>query len=110
MKNLTWQNPEQLFVAQVLINKVKSKCCGIKVIVLQLASAFNMIVETHSVTTFEHALTIALPLCAALIVAFMPVSVSDSLPAMLRPILTNGFVVGVLLVVFVEHFVFLKRN
>ncbi|MBQ4407176.1 MAG: hypothetical protein II852_09220 [Bacteroidales bacterium] len=31
MKNLTWQNPEQLFVAQELINKVKSKCCGIKV-------------------------------------------------------------------------------
>ena len=30
MKKLTWQNPEQLFVAQVLINKVKSKCCGIK--------------------------------------------------------------------------------
>ena len=25
------QNPEQLFVAQELINKVKSKCCGIKV-------------------------------------------------------------------------------
>ena len=31
LKNLTWQNPEQLFVAQELINKVKSKCCGIKV-------------------------------------------------------------------------------
>ena len=31
MKNLTWQDPEQLFVAQELINKVKSKCCGIKV-------------------------------------------------------------------------------
>ena len=31
MKNLTWQNPEQLFVAQELINKVKSKCCGIKI-------------------------------------------------------------------------------
>ena len=30
MKNLTWQNPEQLFVAQELINKVKSKCYGIK--------------------------------------------------------------------------------
>ena len=35
MKNLTWQNPEQLFVAQVLINKVKSKCCGIKVIEIE---------------------------------------------------------------------------
>ena len=31
MKILTWQNPEQRFVAQELINKVKSKCCGIKV-------------------------------------------------------------------------------
>ena len=30
MKNLTWQNPEQLFVAQVLIKIVKLKCCGIK--------------------------------------------------------------------------------
>ena len=32
MKFLTWQNPEKLFVAQELINKVKSKCCGIKVV------------------------------------------------------------------------------
>ena len=31
MKNLTRQNPRQLIVAQELINKVKSKCCGIKV-------------------------------------------------------------------------------
>ena len=40
MKNLTWPNPEplgfaasrveELFVAQVLIKKVKLKCCGIK--------------------------------------------------------------------------------
>ena len=31
MKNLTWQNPGQLFVAQELIKIVKLKCCGIKV-------------------------------------------------------------------------------
>jgi len=30
VKNLTWQNPEQLFVAQELIKIVKLKCCGIK--------------------------------------------------------------------------------
>ena len=36
MKNLTWQNPEQLFVAQELINKVKSKCCGIKVYIAKI--------------------------------------------------------------------------
>ena len=41
MKNLTWQNPEQLFVAQVLINKVKSKCCGIKVDEFQQIGEFT---------------------------------------------------------------------
>lgn len=30
IQNLTRQNPRQLIVAQELINKVKSKCCGIK--------------------------------------------------------------------------------
>ena len=30
MKNLTRQNPRQLIGAEELINKVKSKCCGIK--------------------------------------------------------------------------------
>ena len=41
MKNLTWQNPEQLFVAQELINKVKSKCCGIKVYLNQYMNALK---------------------------------------------------------------------
>jgi len=31
VKNLTWQNPEQLIVAQELIIKVKTLSCGIKV-------------------------------------------------------------------------------
>ena len=33
MKILTWQNPEQLIVAQDIINNVKLKCCGIKDII-----------------------------------------------------------------------------
>ena len=54
MKNLTWQNPEQLFVAQELINKVKSKCCGIKVYEVHQAYvdgglyAMNLINALHS--------------------------------------------------------------
>ena len=53
MKNLTWQNPEQLFVAQVLINKVKSKCCGIKVKIICAADADNTIVSLVEVPKFE---------------------------------------------------------
>ena len=50
MKNLTWQNPEQLFVAQVLINKVKSKCCGIKVILslLEVAGVNEITAKTEN--------------------------------------------------------------
>ena len=48
MKNLTWQNPEQLFVAQVLINKVKSKCCGIKVNKIKSA-----IIKEKSIKDYE---------------------------------------------------------
>jgi hypothetical protein len=47
VKNLTWQNPEQLFVAQVLINKVKSKCCGIKAFMKDNVPADMNYVETQ---------------------------------------------------------------
>lgn len=80
------------------------------IIILQFAAAFNILVDTHSVKTFDNALTIALPLCAALIISFTPPTVSEMLPSALRPILTNGFVIGVLLVVFFEHIVFSTKK
>ncbi|MFT0283850.1 hypothetical protein ACMSFH_24340 [Bacteroides thetaiotaomicron] len=49
MKNLTWQNPEQLFVAQELINKVKSKCCGIKVFINEIKNIVITVVVATSV-------------------------------------------------------------
>ena len=45
MKNLTRQNPGQLFVAQELINKVKSKCCGIKVNLIKADPDDNKFVD-----------------------------------------------------------------
>ena len=47
MKFLTWQNPEQLFVAQELINKVKSKCCGIKDKIGNVAGAAAVEIENE---------------------------------------------------------------
>ena len=51
MKNLTWQNPEQLFVAQELINKVKSKCCGIKVPITPAAFIEDALVTIDLLST-----------------------------------------------------------
>ena len=69
-----------------------------------------MMSEKKIVKSFDHALTIALPLIVALLVAFIPPTVGEDLPIALRPILTNGFVIGVLLVVFLEHIVFLRTT
>lgn len=80
------------------------------VVILQLAAAFSMMSEKKIVKSFDHALTIALPLIVSLLVAFIPPTVGEDLPIALRPILTNGFVIGVLLVVFLEHIVFLRKN
>ena len=52
MKNLTWQNPEQLFVAQELINKVKSKCCGIKVELIPDESLSSATVHSNATNQF----------------------------------------------------------
>lgn len=80
------------------------------IIILQLAAAFNMMMETKSVSNFEHALTISIPLASALLVAIAPAEVAAAFPESLRPILTNGFVVGVLFVVFLEHIVFSRKS
>ena len=80
------------------------------VVILQLAAAFSMMSEKKIAKSFDHALTIALPLIVALLVAFIPPTVGEDLPIALRPILTNGFVIGVLLVVFLEHIVFLRKE
>ena len=80
------------------------------IVILQLAAAFNLIVDTGSVRNFDHALTIAIPMGIGLFVALLPQSAVAALPAILQPILSNGFVVGVLTVVMLEHLVFKKRQ
>lgn len=80
------------------------------VVILQFAAGFQMMVTQRAITTFNHALTIAIPLAVALTVSFLPSDVTDALPSALRPILSNGFVIGVLLVVFLEHLVFFQKK
>lgn len=74
MKNLTRQNPGQLFVAQALINKVKSKCCGIKDV--HIAKAMGVNTEGMSVEE---------GICAA-IAAVRKLSLSIGIPQRLREI------------------------
>ena len=72
----------------------------------QLAAAFNTLIAGNSIKTFNHALIIGLPIMVALVFGIIPMGV---IPTMLRPIIGNGFVMGVLTVIVLEH-VLLKEK
>ncbi len=55
---------------------------------------------------FEDGLTIALPIMLSILVSFMPKEALEFFPTVFLPILGNGFVVGVLAVLFMEQVVF----
>ncbi len=55
---------------------------------------------------FDGGLVIGLPVMLGIIIAFIPAEVLNTMPVSLRPIIGNGFVVGVVAVMFLEHIVY----
>lgn len=73
----------------------------------QLAAAFSTLISNNSVKSFDHALTIGLPIMVALVFGIIPMGV---IPAVLRPIIGNGFVMGVVTVILLEHVILRDRK
>ena len=76
----------------------------------QLAAAMQMLGDKSAVRSFNDGLTIGLPLMLALFLAFLPQGVVETIPALVRPILGNAFVMGVIAVLLLEHIVFRHRT
>ena len=72
----------------------------------QLSSGLSMLVAEKGVTDFSSGVIVGLPLMIGLVVAFTPVPVFGAFPEMLRPVIGNGFVMGTLAVIILEHGVF----
>lgn len=66
----------------------------------QLAASLEMIHSTDSVRSFADGLTIGLPLMIAMLFQLMPVGI---VPMVLQPLVGNGFAMGVITVVIMEH-------
>lgn len=69
----------------------------------QLAAGLGMLVRERAVATFADGLTLAIPLMLAVFASFMPPAVARAVPALVRPIFANAFVVGVVAVIVMEH-------
>lgn len=59
--------------------------------------------------SFENGIVVGMPVLLGNVIAFLPAEVLESIPLMLRPILGNGFVAGVVSALFLEHLVFKNR-
>lgn len=80
------------------------------IMVSQLASSFQMMTSQPIARNFADCLTLALPLMMALLISFLPAEVVGAIPEVLRPIATNGFVIGVVTVLLMEHVINREGN
>ena len=79
-------------------------------IVTQLASGFHLMQKQKAVVDFDTAIIIGFPIMFAVLISFLPEAVVSSIPLIARPILTNGFVMGVITVIVCEHIIFRKKK
>lgn len=68
----------------------------------QLAASFEMLHSTQSVRSFGDGLTIGLPLMMAMLFQLMPRGLA---PQIIEPLIGNGFAMGVITVIIMEHVV-----
>jgi xanthine/uracil permease len=92
-----------------LLSAIPNTVIGVILLYLmgtQLAASFHMMTADKSAGSFESGLVIGLPVMVALLFGAIPM---DVIPAILRPIIGNGFVMGVLTVMLLEHVIMKKR-
>ncbi|MFA5517177.1 MAG: solute carrier family 23 protein [Desulfuromonadales bacterium] len=81
-------------------------CILLYILCSQVAAGLLLLTREKSEFMFQHGLILALPLLLGTLVAFLPAAVLATFPALLQPILGNGFVVGVAAVLILEHVLF----
>lgn len=66
----------------------------------QLAASFEMIHSTRAINSFGEALNVGLPLMVAMLCQLMPRGI---VPSIIEPLICNGFAMGVIMALLMEH-------
>ncbi len=74
----------------------------------QVSAGLLVAFESLRELTFDDGMIIGMPILIATVIAFLPAAFFQEFPQMLRPIIGNGFVVGVIIVLLMEHGIFRK--
>lgn len=76
----------------------------------QLSAGLQMLTRENAIPDFNSGLIIGFPLMVALLLSFAPENVLAQIPPLIRPIVGNGFVMGVISVLVLEHIIFRKKR
>jgi xanthine/uracil permease len=93
--------PDVIFILTSIPNPV----IGVILLFLmgtQLSAGFEMAHSTNSIGTFSGAMTISLPIMIALLFQLMPRGI---VPSVIEPLVGNGFAMGVIAVLVMEHLI-----
>lgn len=71
----------------------------------QLASGLVMLTQGRGVADFNGGLTVGLPLIFGLLISFSPESAFTAFPTLVRPLVGNGFIMGTLMAILLEHLI-----
>lgn len=75
----------------------------------QIAAGLSMMQASKAVPTFKDGMILGIPIMFNIILSFAPQQAIDTIPALLRPIVGNGFVMGIIVILLLEHLL-LKRE
>lgn len=76
----------------------------------QVAAGFEIIHSSKAVLTFKDGLILGVPIMLTTILSFAPAEAMTSVPSLLRPIVSNGFVMGIIVIILLEHVVLKERK
>ncbi|HUH66443.1 MAG TPA: purine/pyrimidine permease [Syntrophales bacterium] len=74
----------------------------------QVSAGLIVAFESLKELTFEDGMIIGMPILIATVIAFLSPSFFQNFPSILRPVAGNGFVMGVVIVLLMEHGIFRK--
>ena len=76
----------------------------------QVAAGLEIIHSSKAVHSFRDGLVLGMPIMVTIILSFAPAEAMAAVPSLLRPIVVNGFVMGIIVVLLLEHIVLREKR
>lgn len=101
--------PQSLYIFSYIPSVVMGSVL-LYVMCTQLSSGLQMMVSTNAVSNFNQAVTVSFPIMIGILVSFAPSTFSEAIPNLLKPIIGNGFIMGIIAVLLLEHIFIPKQS